>query len=101
VLRSGDALYLNHLVIREVSWVLATAHAYGTTELADRIAKVLTAAQLVFEDKDLLWQALAAFRASGSDFADCLIAARNAGAGCVKTLTFDKRASRLPQFSLS
>jgi hypothetical protein len=26
---------------------------------------------------------------------------RNAGAGSVKTLTFDKRAARLPQFSFS
>jgi predicted nucleic-acid-binding protein len=100
-LSAGDPLYLNQIVICEVSWVLGSAYGYGMSELADTIEKILTAAQFAFEDKNSLWQALAAFRTSGSDFADCLIGARNFGAGCVTTLTFDKRAGRLPQFSLS
>jgi predicted nucleic-acid-binding protein len=100
-LNAGEPLYLNHIVLCEVSWVLGRAYGYSTSELADTIEKILTAAQFVFEDKNSLWQALAAFRTSGPDFADCLIGVRNASAGCVTTLTFDKRAGRLPQFSLS
>jgi predicted nucleic-acid-binding protein len=100
-LSAGEPLYLNHIVLCELSWVLGRAYGYDSAELAETIEAILAAAQFVFEDKDLLWQALAAFRASGADFADCVIAARNASAGCVKTLTFDKRAGRVPQFSLS
>ena len=100
-LRSGQALYLNHVVVCETNWVLARAYDYDRVELADVLEKILSAAQFEFEDKNSLWQALAGFRQSGADFADCLIGVKNAGAGCASTLTFDKRAGTLPQFSLS
>jgi predicted nucleic-acid-binding protein len=100
-LRSGESLYLNHVVMCELNWVLARAYDYDRAELADAMDKILSAAQFQFEDKNSLWQALAGFRQSGADFADCLIGAKNVGAGCASTLTFDKRAGGLPQFSLS
>jgi predicted nucleic-acid-binding protein len=97
-LQSGERLYLNHVVLCEVNWVLARAYGYGEAELADTLEKILSAAQFEFEDKNCLWQALAAFRASGADFADCVIGVKNTSAGCTATLTFDKRAGTLPQF---
>lgn len=100
-LAAGEALYLNHVVLCELSWVLARAYDYGRVELANAIEKILSAAQLEFEDRNSLWQALAGFRGSSADFADCLIGAKNTGAGCSSTLTFDKRAGGLPQFRLS
>ena len=100
-LQSGERLYLNHVVLCEVNWVLARAYGYGEAELADTLEKILSAAQFEFEDKNCLWQALAAFRASGADFADCVIGVKNTSAGCTATLTFDKRAGTLPQFSLT
>lgn len=100
-LQSGEALYLNHVVVCETYWVLARAYDYARGELGAVIETILSAAQFEFEDKNALWQALAGYRQSGADFADCLIATKNAGAGCSATLTFDKRAGSLPQFSLS
>jgi predicted nucleic-acid-binding protein len=100
-LRAGESLYLNHVVMCELNWVLASAYDYDRAELADAIEKILSAAQFEFEDKNALWQALAGLRQSDADFADCLIGAKNVGAGCTSTLTFDKRAGGLPQFSLS
>ena len=94
-------MYLNHVVICEVNWVLASAYDFDRAELAGAIEKILSAAQFEFEDKNSLWQALAGFRQSGADFADCLIGVKNARAGCTSTLTFDRRAGALPQFSLS
>ncbi|HEY9568643.1 MAG TPA: hypothetical protein VIR38_11170 [Thalassobaculum sp.] len=38
--------------------------------------------------------------AGTAGFADALIAAVGARAGCVTTVTFDRRASRLPGFTL-
>lgn len=100
-LQSGEPLYLNHVVLCEVNWVLARAYGYGVADLGDTLEKIFSAAQFEFEDKNCLWQALAAFRASGADFADCVIGIKNTGAGCTATLTFDKRAGTLPQFSLT
>lgn len=100
-LQAGEALYLNHVVVCEMNWVLARAYDYERDELAAAIEKILSAAQFEFEDKNSLWQALAAFRQSGADIADCLIGMKNSGAGCTATLTFDKRAGALPQFALS
>jgi predicted nucleic-acid-binding protein len=99
-LRTGETLYLNHVVLCELNWVLARAYDYDRAELANAIEKILSAAQFEFEDKNSLWQALAGFRQSTADFADCLIGVKNAAAGCTATFTFDKRAGGLPQFSL-
>jgi predicted nucleic-acid-binding protein len=101
VVRRGDTLYLNQIVVCEVYWVLARAYGYGRAELADAFEKLMSAAQFEFEDKAALWQALASFRQSGADFAECLIGIKNEAAGCASTLTFDKRAGGLPQFSMA
>ena len=100
-LGAGQSLYLNHVVMCELCWVLARAYDYERLELADVVEKVLTAAQFEFEDKNSLWQALAGFRQSGADFADCLIGAKNSAAGCTSTFTFDKRTKGLAHFSIS
>ena len=50
------------------------------------------------EKKDLAWAALANFKASRADFADCLIGVTNALAGCESTLTFDRSAASLSAF---
>jgi predicted nucleic-acid-binding protein len=99
--QAGEALCLNHVVVCETYWVLARAYAYGRAELAAALETILSAALFEFEDKNSLRQALAGFRQSGADFADCLIGVNNTGAGCTAPLTFDKRAGALPQFSLS
>jgi predicted nucleic-acid-binding protein len=77
-LRSGETLYLNHAVMCEMNWVLARAYNFDRATLANAIEKVLSAAQFEFEDKSSLWQALAGFRQSSADFADCLIGVENA-----------------------
>ena len=100
-LRSGETLYLNHVVMCEMNWVLARAYDFERIELAGTMEKILSAAQFEFEDKNALWQALAGFRQSNADFADCLIGVKNAAAGCSATVTFDKRAGELLHFSLS
>jgi len=100
-LGAGQSLYLNHAVMCELCGVLARTYGYDRLELAEVVEKVLTAAQFEFEDKNSLWQALAGFRQSGADFADCLIGAKNSAAGCTSTFTFDKRTKGLAHFSIS
>ena len=42
--------------------------------------------------------ALQRFRSSSADFADCLLGTTNAVEGCEYTATFDRKASKLPEF---
>ena len=100
-LAAGESLYLNHVVVCEVNWVLARAYQYDKAELTEALEKILQAAQFEFEDKNALWQALALYRQTPADFADCLIGVKNAASGCTITHTFDRKAASLPQLSVA
>ncbi|MEO8751752.1 MAG: type II toxin-antitoxin system VapC family toxin [Casimicrobiaceae bacterium] len=91
-------MYINHVVMCELAWVLGRGYGYARTALAEVIEKILLGRQFEIEKKDLAWAALAAFKASRADFANCLIAVTNSLAGCESTLTFDRSAVSLPAF---
>nr|MCU0869110.1 PIN domain-containing protein [Burkholderiales bacterium] len=90
---------LNHVVVCELLWVLDHAVGLSRAVLAETVECLLTSAQCEFESRDLLWRALTMFRTSKADFADCLIAAKNAAAGCDATATFDRRAAGVAGFT--
>ena len=93
-----SAMFINHIVICELAWVLGRGYGYARVELAEVIEKILLARQFEIEKKDLVWSALADFKATRADFADCLIGAANELAGCESTLTFDRSAASLRSF---
>jgi predicted nucleic-acid-binding protein len=92
------AMFINHVVICELAWVLGRGYGYARTALTDVIEKILLGRQFEIEKKDLVWTALANFKASRADFADCLIGVINDLAGCESTLTFDRSAASLRAF---
>lgn len=92
------AMYINHVVMCELAWVLGRGYGYARTSLAEIIEKILLGRQFEIEKKDLVWAALANFKASRADFADCLIGVINDLAGCESTLTFDRSAASLGSF---
>ena len=64
-------------------------------EAGDRVEfvkRILSIRQLAMQDAKVVWQALRQFESGRVDFADCLIQRIAEAAGCVKTVTFDKRA---------
>ena len=96
---AGDAaMFINHVVMCELAWVLGRGYGYARTALAEVIEKILLGRQFEIERKDLVWSALADFKASRADFADCLIGVTNGLAGCESTLTFDRSAASLRAF---
>ena len=99
-IEAGEDLYLNHIVVCELTWVLSRAYKYAKDELLGVLEKILAAGQFAFEDKDSLWRALEAFRRSRADFADCLIGVKNSTAGCRTTVTLDRAAAGLGNFTL-
>lgn len=98
--RSGDALFVSQVVLCETVWVLEAAYRLGRTEILGALEAILRTAQLRFENKDVLWQALAGYRTGRGDFADHVIARAGAAAGCTVTLTFDRELSGSPLFEL-
>ena len=92
------AMFINHVVMCELAWVLGRGYGYARTALAEVIEKILLGRQFEIEKKNLVWTALANFKASRADFADCLIGVINDLAGCDSTLTFDRTAASLRAF---
>jgi predicted nucleic-acid-binding protein len=91
-------MFINHVVICELTWVLGRGYGYARTPMANVIENILLARQFEIERKDLVWTALADFKSTRADFADCLIGAINAVSGCESTLTFDRSAAALASF---
>jgi predicted nucleic-acid-binding protein len=93
--------YVNLVVLCEFTWVMDRNYRQGRAKIAEMVARMLSTAELAVERPDVAAEALGLFRAGAADFADCVIAATNARAGCAYTRSFDKTAAvALPQFRL-
>jgi predicted nucleic-acid-binding protein len=84
----------------EVVWVLDRAYSFTDSEIAAAIEGMLQIEVLVIENEKEIFAAMVALKQGKGAFADALIAELGARAGCSHTLTFDKKALRLPAFKL-
>ncbi len=94
-----DPGYVNRIVLCELVWVLARGYRYDRRTIAGALEQLLNAAELRIEDREAAIDALAAYRGSQADFADCLMGPLNRAAGCERTMTFDRDAAALPEFA--
>ena len=92
--------FISVVAMVETVWVLDRAYGFAPTEIADAIERVLQADALVVENEQEVFAATAALREGRGGFTDALIGALGAKAGCSRTLTFDRKAARLPGFVL-
>jgi len=100
VVGKGERLHLDVVVVCEVVWVLRGAYDFNKETVAGAIEKILDAAQFSIEDRDLLREALEAYRTSQGDFADYVLGLRNRKAGCSATATFDRALRKSELFML-
>ena len=84
--------YVGLVVLAEVVWVSESRYGATRQEVAEIVRRVLSIRQLVVQDAAIVWKALRVFEGGKADFADCLIERTAHGAGCTRTMTFDKRA---------
>jgi predicted nucleic-acid-binding protein len=96
----GESLFINRVVLAELTWVLFKPYKLGREEVADAIERILYTTQFVVEGKEFVWESLRTFRSSSADFADCLIGAVNKDADCTTTVTFDRKTEKLETFKL-
>lgn len=89
--------FISYIVLCELVWVLASPDTYGATreQVATVLDHVLHTKQFEIEHREVAYRALQDYRATGADYADCLVARVAQAFGCTTTYSFDKRAAKL------
>jgi predicted nucleic-acid-binding protein len=92
--------YISIVAIVETAWVLDRCYGRRPREIAAVIERILQVESLMVEGEQEVFAAMVALKEGRGSFADALIGALGARAGCSHTVTFDRRASLLPHFEL-
>ena len=87
-------------VLVELVWVLQKIYRLPRTDIADAVEGLLGAREIVVESADHVAVAVDRLRKGGAGLADQMIALAGQGAGCGKTVTFDRKAAALPGMTL-
>jgi predicted nucleic-acid-binding protein len=90
--------FISAVAMAETVWVLERAYGLADLEIAAAVERTLQADVLVVEHEQEVFTAMIALKEGRGAFADALIGALGARAGCSRTLTFDQKALRLPGF---
>jgi predicted nucleic-acid-binding protein len=90
--------FVSIVAMVELVWVLERAYDQPGAALAATVERILQSASLVVEDEQEVFAAAMALKEGLGGFADALTGVLNAKAGCRHTLTFDRKALRLPGF---
>ena len=88
---SGERCFLGPIVLCELTWVLREGYGTSKADLIRTLDLILATRQFEIGGKDLVREALEAYRAGRADFADYLIGATHRQEGCTETVTFDRR----------
>jgi len=90
--------FVSIVAMVETVWVLDRAYRLATQEIAAAVERILQTDVLVVEKEQQVFTAMIALKERRGSFADAMIAALGANAGCSYTLTFDQKALRLSGF---
>lgn len=92
--------FVSVIVMVETVWVLDRAYFLTAQEIATAIERLLQVEVLTIENEQEVFTAMVALKQGRGSFSDALIAELGARVGCTRTLTFDRKATRLPGFEL-
>jgi len=92
--------FVSVVVVVETVWVLDRAYGLTDQDIAAAVERLLQVEVLTIEDEQEVFTAMIALKQGLASFSDALIAELGARAGCTRTLTFDRKAGRLPGFEL-
>lgn len=94
ILEDGETLYLNQVVLSEIYFVLTTAYKFSDSEFIRAIDKLLDIEGFKFFDDQIVKNIIRDFIETSADFEGCIIHQLNVSQN-LRTLTFDKKASKL------
>jgi predicted nucleic-acid-binding protein len=90
--------FVSVVAMAETAWVLERVYGRTAEEIAAVIERLLAVEVLVVESEQEVFTAMIAVKEGRGAFADALIGALGARAGCSHTVTFDQKALRLTAF---
>ena len=96
----AGAFFVNDMVLVEMVWVLGRSYGFGRDEVLAAVKSLLHSDSFAFEDRERLDRAIEMCSAQASDFADAMIALKNAAAACEYTASFDRAMRALPDVKL-
>ncbi len=99
-LTSNAPGFVSIVAMVETVWVLDRAYGSTAQEIATAVERLLQVEVLAIENEQEVFTAMVALKQGRGSFADALIAGLGARAGCMRTLTFDRKSVRLPGFEL-
>jgi predicted nucleic-acid-binding protein len=92
--------FISLVTVVETVWVLGSVYGLTDRAVANTVERMLQADTLIIQNEQQVYTATMALRRGWGAFADALIGALGAWAGCDSTLTFDKKAGRLAGFEV-
>src|SRR6202162_2564824 len=92
-LTEGNPGFISVVTIVETTWVIKQAYDFADAEVAAAIERLLRADTLFVENEREVFAAMTALKDGRGSFADALIGEICARAGCLCTLTFDRKAA--------
>ena len=93
--RAGETLYIPITVMLELEWVLRSNFRFSKEQVTTTLSSLLASSELSFESEAAAEIALALYRKTAADFADCVHTALAHVAGESPLWTFDRAASRV------
>ena len=100
-LSEHDPGFISVVAMAETVWVLERVYDLSNADIATAIERMLQAEVFAVESEQEVFAAMVALKEGYGSFADALIGALGAKAGCISTVTFDRKALRLPGFELA
>ena len=92
--------FVSVVAMAEAAWVLGSTYRFTDSQTAAALERILQTEVLVVERESEVYEATEIMREGRGSFADALIAVVDRLVGCQHTLTFDRKAARLPEFEL-
>jgi predicted nucleic-acid-binding protein len=92
--------FISLVTVLEIVWVLRSLLKRTPAQIAAHLELILSADTLVVQNEQQVFDAMFALKRGTGEFEDALIGTLNAWAGCASTVTFDRKAARLPHFRL-
>ena len=90
--------FVSVLAIAEAVWVLERRYGLAPEQIAAAIERMLEADTLLVDHEQEVFTAMTSLKEGHGSFADALIGALGASAGCSHTVTFDQKALKLRNF---
>jgi predicted nucleic-acid-binding protein len=97
-LTPDDQGFVSMVAMAELAWVLERTYGLRDAEIAAAVEIFLHTESIVVEAEKEVFAAMTALKEGRGSFADGLIAAIGERMGCTHTVTFDRKALRLPGF---